>query len=67
MIGNVIFATIIFGMLIFEFTKKRAFLITQEMFPKKENAVGLYWLSVISKIVILLIVLFKTFQEYVVA
>jgi len=67
MIGNVIFATIILGMLIFEFIKKRAFLITQEVFPKKESAVGLYWLSVISKIVILVILLFRTFQEYVVA
>ncbi len=55
------------GILVFEITKKRAFLMTQELFPKKENDPVIYWLSVVAKVIVLIIVIIRTIQEYVVA
>ena len=65
MVDSIIFAIVLLSMLIFELTKKRSFLVTQELFPKKEDEPSIYYLSVFAKILVLIIVVVRTIQEYV--
>lgn len=61
-IDFLIYSIILSVLILFEVLQDRAFLITQELFPKKEDAPVLYALSLTAKIILLIICIFKIFK-----